>query len=129
MIYKELTAEIIQSAIKVHTALGAGLFEEVYKTCLRHELTKQGIKVMAEVGLPVTYDGAHLDVGYRADLLVEDRVILELKSVERISSIHRAQLLTYLKLANIQVGLLINFNVPHLKNGIIRVVNSIPTPR
>lgn len=128
MIFQELTGEIIQAAMKVHTALGAGLFEEVYKTCLRYELTKQGIKVMAEVGLPVTYDGVQLDVGYRVDLLVEDNVIVELKSVERIASIHRAQLLTYLKLADLQVGLVINFNVPHLKNGILRVVNSFPTP-
>ena len=129
MLFEELTGEIIQAAMKVHTALGAGLFEEVYKTCLRHELTKKGIKAMAEVVLPVIYDRIHHDVGYRVDLLVEDNVIVELKSVERLASIHRAQLLTYLKLADLQVGLVINFNVAHLKSGILRVVNSFPTPR
>ena len=128
MIFQELTGEIIQAAMKVHTTLGAGLFEEVYKTCLRHELNKQGIKALAEVGLPVTYDGVQLNIGYRVDLLVEDKVIVELKSVERIAPVHRAQLLTYLKLANLEVELVINFNVPHLKNGILRVINSYPTP-
>lgn len=110
--------------MKVHTTLGAGLFETVYKSCLSHELKKQGIEALTEVSLPVVYDGVKLDVGYRVDLIVENKVIVELKSVEKIAPIHKAQLLTYIKLANLQVGLVINFNVPHLKDGILRVVNS-----
>ncbi len=126
MLYEELTGETIEAAMKVHSALGAGLFEEVYKVCLRHELTKRGIMVRSEVGVPVIYDGVKLDLGYRIDLLVEDKVIVELKSAERIAPVHKAQLLTYLKLAGLQVGLLLNFNVPHLKDGILRVANTIP---
>ena len=126
MLYEELTGEIIEAAMKVHSSLGAGLFEEVYKVCLRHELTKRGIKVRSEVGLPVIYDGVKLNIGYRIDLLVEDKLIVELKSTECIAPVHKAQLLTYLKLAGLQVGLLLNFNVPHLKNGILRVANTIP---
>jgi GxxExxY protein len=125
MLYKELTGEIIEAAMNVHSTLGAGLFEEVYKVCLRHELTKRGIKVFSEVALPVIYDGVKLDIGYRIDLLVEDNIIVELKSAERIAPVHKAQLLTYLKLAGLQVGLLLNFNVPHLKDGILRIANTL----
>ncbi len=122
--YEELTGEIIEAAMNVHSTLGAGLFEEVYKVCLRHELAKRGIKVLSEVALPVMYDGVKLDIGYRIDLLIEDNIIVELKSAERIAPVHKAQLLTYLKLAGLQVGLLLNFNVPHLKDGILRVANT-----
>ena len=129
MLFEELSGEVIDAAMRVHTSLGAGLFEEVYKVCLRHELNKKGIKALSEVGLPVTYDGVQLEVGYRIDLLVEDNLIVELKAVEHVAPVHKAQLLTYLKLAGLQVGLLLNFNVPHLKDGIIRVANTLPTPR
>lgn len=124
MLYEELTGEIIEAAMKVHSTLGAGLFEEVYKVCLRHELTKRGIMVRPEVGVPVIYDGVKLDIGYRIDLLVEDKVIVELKSAECLAQVHKAQLLTYLKLAELQVGLLLNFNVSHLKDGMRRVANT-----
>ena len=129
MLFEELSGAVIDAAMRVHTSLGARLFEEVYKVCLRHELNKKGIKALSEVGLPVTYDGVQLEVGYRIDLLVEDNLIVELKAVEHVAPVHKAQLLTYLKLAGLQVGLLLNFNVPHLKDGIIRVANTLPTPR
>lgn len=118
--------KVIAAALRVHSALGPGLFEEVYKVCLRHELTEAGLKVFAEVDLPVVYSGVQLDIGYRIDLLVEDSLILELKSVENLASVHKAQLLTYLKLARKSVGLLLNFNTTHLRHGIVRVVNSLP---
>lgn len=124
----ELSGVVIDAAMKVHTALGAGLLEHVYKACLRHELMRRGIHVRSEVTLPVFYDGITIDIGYRLDLLVEDRIIIELKSVEQITSLHRAQLLTYLKLARKTVGLIVNFNTPHLRNGIVRLINSSASP-
>ena len=126
MLFEELSHRILDAAMKVHSTLGPGLFEEVYKVCLRHELNKSGLKVLAEVGLPVIYDGVALELGYRIDLLVQDSIIIELKSVGALAPIHKAQLLTYLKLAKKEVGLLLNFNAPHLRHGITRVVNSIP---
>ena len=128
MLFQELTGSIIDAAMKVQSRLGAGLFEEVYKACLRYELKKKGLKALAEVRLPVHYDEVKLDFGYRIDLLVEDTIIVELKSVEHVAPLHKAQLLTYLKISKLQVGLLLNFNVPHLKNGILRVANTHPTP-
>ena len=129
MLYEELSHKILDAAMKVHSNLGPGLFEEVYKVCLRHEMTKSGMKVLSEVGVPVIYDGVALDIGYRIDLLVQDTIILELKSVEHLAALHKAQLLTYLKLAKKEVGLLLNFNTPHLRDGIIRVANTVPPPR
>jgi GxxExxY protein len=129
MLYQALSHKILDAAMRVHSTLGPGLFEEVYKVCLRHELANSGIKTLAEVGLPVIYDGIALDLGYRVDLLVENLIILELKSVANIAPLHKAQLLTYLKLAKKQVGLLLNFNTLHLKDGIVRVVNSFSPPR
>lgn len=129
MDFDPLSYSIIQAAMAVHSALGPGLFEEVYKVCLKHELTKRNLKVLSEVGLPVTYDGIELDIGYRIDLLVEDSLIVELKSVEQFAPVHKAQLLTYLKLASKPLGLLINFNTAHLRHGITRVVNSPSCPR
>ncbi len=116
---------IIDSAMKVHTALGAGLLESAYEACLKHELTKRNLKVESQVGLPVVYDNVTIDIGYRLDLLVEDTVIVELKAVERLNTIHEAQLLSYLKLSDKKLGLLINFNVTRLKHGIKRFVNNI----
>ena len=127
MEFDSVSKAVIEAAMTVHTALGPGLFEEVYKVCLKHELLKANLKVFSEVGLPVIYDGIELDIGYRIDLLVEDSLIVELKSVEQLAPVHKAQLLTYLKLARKPVGLLLNFNTAHLRHGITRVVNSSPS--
>jgi len=120
----EITGEIVDSAMKVHTALGPGMLESVYEKCLRHELTKRGLTVMSQVWVPVIYDGVEIEGAYKIDLLVEDRIIVELKVVEHMLEVHKAQLLSYLKLSNKHVGLLINFNVVHLRDGIRRMVNN-----
>lgn len=121
----DITGNIVDSAIKVHKALGPGLLESAYEACLAHELRKRERKVLTQVGLPVIYDGVKLDVGYRLDMLVEDSVIVELKAVETILPIHEAQLLSYLKLSGLKVGLLINFHVPILTQGVKRMVNRL----
>lgn len=115
--------QIVDCAVKVHTALGAGLLESAYETCLGHELTKYGLEVKRQVPMPVLYDSMQLDVGYRIDMLVNDRVIVELKAVEKVLPLHTAQLLTYLKLSRLRLGFLLNFNVAHMKHGVRRVVN------
>ncbi len=122
LIHEELTRKIIGAAIEVHRALGPGLLESAYQVCLARELTLQGIPFESEVPIPVVYKGVNLDAGYRADLIVDGKVVIELKAVESLLPVHEAQLLTYLKLTNCKVGLLINFNVPVLKDGIIRRV-------
>jgi GxxExxY protein len=119
----ELTELIIGCAIKVHSALGPGLLESSYEACLFYELNKLGLKVERQKSLPLIYEEIKLDVGYKIDLLVEDKVIVELKTIEEFNDVHIAQLLTYLKLNNNKIGLLINFNVPLLKNGIKRLIN------
>lgn len=119
----QITDKIIKAAMKVHTTLGPGLLESAYSACLYYELQKAGLKVEKEKPLPIIYDETKLDCGYRLDLFVEDQVIIELKSVDSFHDIHLAQTLTYLKLANKRVGLMINFNVERLKYGIKRVVN------
>jgi GxxExxY protein len=119
----KISGVIVDSAMKVHTALGAGLLESTYEICLIHELRKRRYNVESHLALPVVYDGIKLDAGYRIDLLVENAVIVELKAVERFLPIHEAQLLSYLKLSDKRLGLLINFNVVHLKNGLRRIVN------
>jgi len=119
----ELSKSIIGAAIEVHKNLGPGLLESTYEECLCYELTQKGIIFEKQKGLPITYKKVKLDCGYRVDILVEKLVIVELKSVECIEEIHKAQLLTYLKLSDLWLGLIINFNVPILKNGIIRLVN------
>lgn len=118
-----ITGKIIDAAMKVHSALGPGLLESAYEACLKHELSKRGLIVESQVLLPIFYDGVKIDAGYRLDMLVENEIILELKAVEKVIPIHEAQLLSYLKLSNKQVGLLLNFNVLLLKDGITRVVN------
>lgn len=118
----EISRIVIDAAMSVHTVLGLGLLESIYETCLCYELNKRGLKVLKQVDLPVQYDNLELDSGFRLDLLIEDDVIVELKSVEALLPIHHAQLLTYLKLSNKHVGLLINFNTVHLKDGIKRMV-------
>jgi GxxExxY protein len=119
----DLSREIIGAAIEVHRHLGPGLFESAYEECLCCELGLRGIKFKRQVPLPLNYKGMSLDCGYRLDLLVEDLVIVELKAVEATLPIHEAQLLTYLKLRNAWLGLIINFNVKMLKDGVRRLVN------
>ena len=114
---------IITMAIKVHSKLGPGLLESVYRTCLIHELRNAGHQVLAEQVVPIFYDELQLDDGYRLDLLVNDSVIVEIKAVERLLPVHAAQLLSYLRLTDKRVGLLLNFNVPRLVQGLKRIVN------
>jgi GxxExxY protein len=118
-----LSGEVIGAAIEVHGHLGPGLLESTYRACLVEELRLRGIAHRQEVALPVNYRGLLLETGYRLDLLVEDLVILELKSVERLEPIHQAQLLTYLRVSGRWLGLLLNFNTDRLKNGLRRLVN------
>jgi GxxExxY protein len=111
----------VDAAFRVHTALGPGLLESVYETCLVHEISRHGLQVQRQLLLPIQYDGIQIDAGLKLDLFVNACVVVELKSVEKLLPIHEAQLLTYLKLANCRLGLLINFNVPLIKNGIRRL--------
>jgi len=119
---KELTEKIIGAAIEVHKTIGPGLLESAYEECLAHEMELRNLNFERQVPMPVAYKGVRLDCGYRLDFLVEKAVVLELKAIDALQSIHEAQLLTYLKLGGWTVGLLINFNVPVLKNGIKRMV-------
>lgn len=117
---------VVDSALRVHKELGPGLLESTYEICLAHELSKAGLKIEIQKSLPVTYLEIKLDAGYRIDILIEDKVIIELKSVEALNNIHLAQMLTYLKLSKCKLGLILNFNVSYLKNGgIRRVVNGL----
>lgn len=118
-----ITGQIIDSAMKVHTALGCGLLESAYETCLAHEVAKRGLPVRRQVAMPVRYDGLILDTGYRLDLLVADQVVVEVKAIEKMLPLHGAQLLTYLRLGGYKLGLLLNFNTVHLRNGIRRIAN------
>jgi GxxExxY protein len=122
MEFDSLSNRVIGCAIEVHRELGPGLLESTYEQCLGHELGQAGIAFKLQHPLPVHYKGIHLDCGYRIDVLVEDQLILELKCVDSVLGIHQAQLLTYMKLAEIKTGLLINFNVVQLKSGIKRFV-------
>lgn len=119
----EIATEILDAAFKIHRSIGPGLLESAYKECLFYELKKTSLWVQKEVALPLVYEEVKLDCGYRADLLVENSVIVELKSVEALTDIHLAQTLTYLRLANCKLGLLINFNSQYLKDGIKRIIN------
>ncbi len=120
----ELTKIIWERALKIHRALGPGLLENAYEECLFYELTKAGLFVEKQRVLPLIYEEVKLDSGYRLDLIIENRIILELKSVEALNPVHEAQILTYLKLSGCKLGFLINFNVKYLKNGIRRYVNN-----
>jgi len=120
--YEELTEKILGAAIEVHKSLGPGLLESAYEECLCHELNLRGLHFERQITVPVTYKSVNLDCGYKLDLLIEDTVILELKCVDRIASIHEAQLLTYMKLLHKPVGFIINFNVAVLRAGIVRKV-------
>jgi len=121
----KLSSKIIGAAIEVHKALGPGLLESAYEQCLCHELNLRGLSYERQKLLPVNYKGKNLDCGYRLDIVVEDEIILELKSCEKIEPIHKAQLLTYLKLSGLNLGLLLNFNVTVMKHGIVRIVNEL----
>jgi GxxExxY protein len=125
MIENEITGQIVDAAYKIHTKLGPGLFETVYETVLAYELEKRGLKFVRQQALPVVYETIHLKRGFRVDLVVEDKVIVEIKSVEALHPVWRKQLITYLRLADKRVGLLINFGAALIKNGIIRVVNEL----
>ncbi len=122
MEFDSITKEIIGSAIEVHRQLGPGLLESAYEECLVYELEQRGYKVERQKPVPVVYKDIKLDYGYRIDILVEDKILLELKSVDALAPVHEAQLLTYMKFSSIKIGLLINFNVTVLKNGIKRYV-------
>ena len=121
----EVSGRIVDSAMKVHSVLGPGLLENAYKICLTHELRKRGLKVRREVITPVRYDGITLDAYYRIDLLVEESVVVEAKAIAKLNPIHEAQLLSHLRLGDHRVGLLINFNVVLLKDGIVRKVHHL----
>ena len=121
LLHADVTHAVLGCAFDVHRALGPGLLESAYKACLQEELSQRGLQHAAEVPIPIHYKGLQLDAGYRADLVVESRVLVELKAVERLLSIHQAQVMTYLRLSGLEVGLLINFNVASLKNGIRRI--------
>lgn len=125
MTENDLAKRIVNAAYRIHTTLGPGLLESVYETTLTYELEKIGIKVLRQQALPVIYETIRMDIGFRADLIVGDKVIVEIKSVEAISPVHRKQLLTYLRLTNKRLGLLINFNVEVIRDGITRVVNGL----
>ena len=119
----QISSQVIGGAIEVHRRLGPGLLESAYEACLVWELQRRGLNVATHVPLPIVYGDVHLKVGYRLDLIVEDTVIVEIKAVDGLLPIHKAQLLSYLRLSDKAVGLLINFNVPRLKDGLRRVVN------
>ncbi len=123
--HNSLAKIIVDSAFQVHSRLGPGLLEKVYEGALTHELSKRGLTVVRQRPISVEYDGVCFDEGFRADLLVNDMIILELKSVEKVIPVHRKQLLTYLRLADMRLGLLINFGENLIKNGISRIVNGL----
>jgi GxxExxY protein len=122
LLHEELTGSILNCAYKVHSALGPGLLESAYEECLHYELNKAGLEVIKQKPMPLIYEEKKLDLGYRIDLYIESKVIIEIKSVEALGPVHFAQLMTYLKLSGCRIGFLINFNVQSLKDGIKRVI-------
>ena len=125
MTENEIAAAVVDAAFKIHTTLGPGLLESVYEAVLDFELKRRGLQVARQVGLPVHYEGVKLELGFRIDLIINNKLIIEVKSVEVLAPIHKKQLLTYLRLTDLRLGLLINFNVERIKNGIQRVVNGL----
>ncbi|MEC4983783.1 MAG: GxxExxY protein [Oscillatoria sp. PMC 1068.18] len=121
----EIAREVVDVAYNIHRGLGAGLFESVYEAVMAYEFKKRGLQFERQKPLPIIYEDVHLNEGFRIDFMVEDKVIIELKSIEKIAPVHKKQLLTYLRLANKRLGLLINFNVDLIKNGITRMVNNL----
>ena len=126
MTENEVAKQIVDAAYRVHTGLGPGLLESVYEVALAYELEKRGLRTVRQQAVPVVYQGARIELGFRADLIVEDNVIVEIKSVEAIAPVHKKQLLTHLRLADKRLGLLINFNVMLIKDGITRIANGMP---
>ncbi len=125
MTENELAKIVFDAGLKVHKALGAGLLESAYEECLFYELSKLQLKVEKQKSLPLMYEDVKLEVGYRVDLIVENKLIIEIKSVEALNNLHKAQILTYLKLSECKLGLLINFNTVLFKNGVKRIVNGL----
>ena len=125
MTENEISKIVFDAALKVHQNLGPGLLESAYQECLYYELKKSGLQIEQEKPLPLIYEDVKLEVGYRVDILIENKLVIEVKSVEALNDIHLAQVLTYLKLSNCRLGMLINFNVTLIKNGIKRVVNNL----
>jgi GxxExxY protein len=121
----ELSGTIVDAAIQVHTTLGPGLLESAYETCLAYELRDRGLRVRTQVALPIVYKTIQMDLAYRIDLLVQESIVVELKTVSKLLPIHKAQLLTYLKLSGHRIGLLLNFHVPLMREGIKRMVNNL----
>lgn len=126
MTENQIATQVVDAAYKIHTTLGPGLLESVYEAVMAQELTKRGLRVVRQQAIPVVYENVHLEVGFRADLIVEGLVIVEIKSVENLAAVHKKQLLTYLRLADKRLGLLINFDTELIKDGIGRVVNRLP---
>jgi GxxExxY protein len=125
MTENEIARQIVDAAYKIHTKLGPGLLESVYEAVMAEEVSRRGLKVVRQQAIPVVYESIHLEVGFRADLIVEGKVIIEIKSIERIAPVHKKQLLTYLRLTDKRLGILINFDVELIKDGITRVVNRL----
>jgi GxxExxY protein len=123
-----IASKIVAAASKVHTVLGPGLLESAYQKCLEYELKNDGMQVVCEAALPITYEKIVIDAGYRIDMIVEESILIENKTVEKILPIHEAQLLTYLKIKNCKIGFLLNWNVPRMKDGIKRMVNNLWRP-
>jgi len=123
MTENEIATAVVDAAFKIHTTLGPGLFESVYEAALEYELQKRGLRVEHQIGLPVRYEEVRLELGFRVDLIVDWKVIVEIKSVEALAPVHKKQLLTYLRLTDLRLGLLINFNVELIKHGVQRVIN------
>jgi GxxExxY protein len=121
----EIAQQIVDAALRVHMALGPGLLESVYQTTLEYELKKRRLRVLPQLAIPVVYESVRIETGFHADLVVENKIIVEIKSVETVAPVHKKQLLSYLKLADKRLGLLINFNVVLIKNGITRIVNQL----
>ena len=125
MTENDIARIVVDASLKIHRHLGPGLLESVYEVTLAHELRSRGLHVTQQRGVPVFYDGVRLELGFRADIIVDGKVIIEIKSVETLAPVHLKQLQTYLKLTNLHLGLLVNFNVELIKNGIRRVVNNL----
>ena len=126
MTENEVATQIVDAAYRMHTSLGPGLLESVYEVVLASELENRGLRVVRQQAVPIVYEGTRIEVGFRADLIVEDKVIVEIKSVETVAPVHKKQLLTHLRLADKRLGLLINFNVVLIKDGIQRIANGMP---
>lgn len=125
MTINQITGHVVDAAMRVHSALGPGMMESVYEMCLAYELRDRRLRVSRQIALPVSYRGIRIEVGYRLDLLVNDAVVVELKAATKLMPVHKAQLLSYLRLSGYKVGLLINFHVEHLTDGIMRLVNKL----